>query len=490
MENVRAMPKISEPDFYERMVARHSGDSIVVTGPDGLTEWVNDAFIRMSGYEMDELIGVKPGVLLQGPETDPATVRAISEALHDRRPIRTEILNYDKSRRSYWLEILITPIFDEDGRHTHFMSIERDITERKNLEAASNAVLTREKHREAERVLVGQISEWLYSAKSLDELLKVVQRGMETLIPEAEGALYIYASSRDTLDEVATWGDADVPNRVKPDQCWALRRGRAYSFGTRPIEFTCEHIPTEDYPYFCLPIVAHGETIGLLHIKFTSLDMTADRRAKIETFIHQRWQLALLCAEQISLAVANVQLRQELIDQSVRDPLTGLWNRRWLVDTMYKVQNRARQSGLPYSLISLDVDRFKQFNDHYGHDAGDTVLRETAKVIEDIAGARGHVCRIGGEEFVVLCPDIDHDPACLLADEVRANLATREVTYAGDRLPAITVSCGVATYPDDGATVVDLMRVADLALYAAKGSGRDCVLSCREIPPPKRGKAS
>ena len=229
------MQKTSEPDFYERIVARHSGDSIVVTGPDGLTEWANDAFLRMSGFQLDEIVGKKPGTLLQGPDTDPETVRAISDALRNRRPIRTEILNYDKSRTPYWLEILITPIFDDAGTHTHFMSIERDITERKNLEAASNEVLSREKHREAERVLVGQISEWLYSAKSLDELLMVVRRGMETLIPEAEGALYIYASSRGTLDEVAVWGDAHVPNCVKPDQCWALRRGRAYSFGTRAI---------------------------------------------------------------------------------------------------------------------------------------------------------------------------------------------------------------------------------------------------------------
>ncbi len=475
------MPETVRPDFYERMIARHSLDSIIITGTDGITEWVNEAFTRMTGYQLDDMVGKKPGAVLQGSETETATIQAISDALRNRTPIRTEIRNIAKSLRPFWIDLLITPIFDEDGKHTHFMSIQRDITERKEREQVNEDILRREKHREAERSLVGQLSEWLYTAKSLDELLMVVRRGMETLIPEAEGALFFYAASRDTLDLAAYWGGAEALDRVKPDQCWALRRGRAYSFGTRAIEFTCDHVSGAECPYFCLPIVANGETIGLLHLCFTGLDVTIERRSDIEVFMHQRWRLALSCAEQISLAVANVRLRQELLDQSVRDPLTGLWNRRWLLETIHKVQNRARQANIPFSIISLDIDHFKQFNDHYGHDAGDTVLRDAAKMIADLVDRRGHVCRMGGEEFVIICPDLDHEPTCRLAEELRTALATHQITYAGEWLPAITISSGVASFPDDGVTVVDLMRIADMALYAAKDRGRDRTLSCREL---------
>ncbi len=263
------MPETVRPDFYERMIARHSLDSIIITGTDGITEWVNEAFTRMTGYQLDDMVGKKPGAVLQGSETETATIQAISDALRNRTPIRTEIRNIAKSLRPFWIDLLITPIFDDDGKHTHFMSIQRDITERKEREQVNEDILRREKHREAERSLVGQLSEWLYTAKSLDELLMVVRRGMETLIPEAEGALFFYAASRDTLDLAAYWGGAEALDRVKPDQCWALRRGRAYSFGTRAIEFTCDHVPARGVSLFLPadrgPWRNHRASAPLLH---------------------------------------------------------------------------------------------------------------------------------------------------------------------------------------------------------------------------------
>jgi len=122
-------------DFYARLIAEHSTDSIVVTDREGLTVWCNLAFTKMSGFVMHEMQGKTPGSVLQGPATDPATVMSIRNALYERREIRTEIVNYSKSGSAYWIEIRITPIFDEEGVHTHFMSIERDVTERKDLQA-------------------------------------------------------------------------------------------------------------------------------------------------------------------------------------------------------------------------------------------------------------------------------------------------------------------------------------------------------------------
>ena len=377
--------KITGSDYYERMVARNSTDSIVVTGTDKLIEWVNDAFTLMSGFSFDEVVGRSPGQLLQGRDTDPGTVKTVSLALSERRPIVTEILNYHKDGRPYWIEMNITPVFDASGRHTHYMSIERDITERKALEQDRLELIQREKHSEGERQLLSQVSEWLYSAKSLDELLLVARRALSTLIPEAEGSLYIYSDSRDTLEVASSWGDTRSIEPVDPDDCWALRRGRAYSFGTRAIEFGCKHVENEDHPFFCLPIVADGETIGMLHLRFTSFHLKTMDRKMIQTFIDHRWKLALLCAEQMSLAIANVRLRQVLLDQSVRDPLTDLWNRRWLLETTNKMIAQARTGDTELAIISLDIDHFKSFNDRFGHDAGDLVLREVADLLVDVS---------------------------------------------------------------------------------------------------------
>ena len=485
-------PTKAPPGFYEGLVARHGTDSVVVTDARGVTVWVNEAFLRLSEFGRDEIVGLSPGTVLQGPETDPHTVAEVARALEERRPIQTEILNYTKSGRPYWIEMRITPVFDETGRHTHFLASERDVTERRALEQKNEKVLERERHRENERTLLTQINEWLYSAKSLDELLHVTRKAMSTLIPEAEGRLYIYTDERDTLEVASAWGEQVSIDPVNPDQCWALRRGRAYAFGTRPIEFACEHVGSEDHPYFCLPIVADGETIGMLHLKFPAFDLKTMDRRNIETFIHQRWSLCLLCAEQMSLAIANVRLRHVLLDQSVRDPLTKLWNRRWLVDTTNRMIAQARSGEIELSIVACDIDHFKQFNDQFGHDAGDLVLREMGDVLTDVARDRGAVCRTGGEEFVILCPGLSHPDALALGEDIRSALALLSLRYEGKSLPEVTVSAGVSSYMA-GATAQALLRAADAALYEAKANGRNRVVSAYAMarpPDPARPDAA
>lgn len=462
--------------FYARLIAQHSTDSIVLTDREGLAVWCNQSFVKMSGYMMFEMVGRTPGSVLQGPETDPETVQRIHNALRERREIQTEIVNYSKSGDLYWIELRITPIFDEKGAHTHFMSIERDVTERKKLERRTKDMIARELRSKEERRLLTLMSEWLYSGKSMDEVLMVVRRSVETLFPCCFGALYVFANSRNVLDLMATWGEDRVPGalapqQVEPDGCWSLRRGRAYHFGSAPIEFPCDHVAQGIEKYFCIPIIAHGETIGMLHL-------TQDEATRMnkETDWQQRWDLALLCGEQISLALANVRLRQELMDQSVRDQLTSLSNRRWFLDAAHREILRSSKTGAPLALISVDVDHFKRFNDNHGHDAGDTVLREMGKMMAEFFRNGQYPCRIGGEEFVVLCPGMTPDEALAMAEDFRASVSGLTLIYAGGPLPSITLSAGVCSYPRDGLDVIELLKSADEALYRAKTAGRDCVM--------------
>jgi diguanylate cyclase (GGDEF)-like protein/PAS domain S-box-containing protein len=468
-----ALP-VDSDRFYADLILRHSGDGVVVCDADRGTVWMNLAYSQQTGYALEDLLGKDPGELLQGPETCRETAKRIKTACRQLREIRVDILNYRADGQPFWVDLKITPIFNSEGVHTHFMSTIRDITERKVLEQQNEEMRHAEELRQSERQLLALTSEWLYSARSFDELLMVVKRAMHTLIPEAEGALYIYDDDRATLHLAAHWGSMpDFPAQILADECWALRRGRAYSYGTKPIQFTCDHVAKPGTPYFCLPIIAHGETIGLMHIVFDGFEEGGVMRHMRDAVLRNRWDISLICAEQISLAVANVRLRQELHERSIRDPLTGLWNRRWLMDRAGREASATLREGSALSLIILDVDHFKKFNDQYGHDAGDVVLREVGAVLSAHAGEQVLPCRLGGEEFVLLCPNTNADQARQQAERIREGLANLRAMHQGTALPQITASFGVASLPGHAQRVDQLLAAADRALYQAKAQGRN-----------------
>ncbi len=463
--------------FYSDLVLHHSSDAVVICDPDGLAVWINPAFTVQTGYGAGEVLGADPLALLRGQETDRDAVEQIMLGFQQRRETRLDILNYSRSGASFWADLKLSPVYDSTGKHTHFIATMRDITERKLLEDQNEEMRHSEALRQAERHLLALTSEWLYSAKSFDELLMVIKRAMHTLIPEADGALYVYDASRTMLELAASWGTMpEFETQILPDDCWALRRGRAYAFGQKPIQFACDHVHKPGTPYFCLPIIAHGETIGLMHIVFEGYEETGLMRHMRDDVFRNRWDVSLICAEQISLAVANVRLRQELQEKSWRDPLTGLWNRRWFMEKAQREVSQATRNQRELALISVDVDHFKQFNDRFGHDAGDEVLMEVGRIMLRVSGPNIHPCRIGGEEFVFLCIDCDEATALAQAEALRTEISQAQLHVRGQSLPSITISAGLGLLQRDGPGLQDIMHAADRALYHAKASGRDRVV--------------
>ncbi|WP_254445888.1 GGDEF domain-containing protein [Ruegeria sp. HKCCD7255] len=212
--------------------------------------------------------------------------------------------------------------------------------------------------------------------------------------------------------------------------------------------------------------MAHGETVGLLHLRAIE--------GQKEGFRDSR-KLAQLCAEQISMAIANVRMRDQLHDQSVPDPLTGLFNRRHMTETLRKSISRSQQTGAYLSLIAVDVDHFKKFNDTHGHDAGDMVLRAVGAALEQGCERDEVACRIVGEEFMLILPDNSPEDAVSRAEQLRQAVEAVTVRYGEKALPRITISVGVSHYPAHGTMPQDLMRAADDALYQAKDKGRNQV---------------
>lgn len=462
-------------DFYAGLIAQFSTDSIVIMNTVGEVVWANSAFEKQTGYRVNEVLGLAIGKMTSGPETDPETLNTIRSALIEQKAARVEIVQYSKAKKPNWIELTLSPIFDDAGALTHFLSSSHLIEDRKALEAEREEAARRERQRKAERHTLAKTTEWLYSARTLDDLYSIVKKCMPKLIPDADGGLYIYSNSRDVLDIAVKFGDVSVPSYIEPDNCWALRRGRSYHFGQDEIEFPCGHMPEQTGRSFCLPLIAHGETIGMLWLQWSeeipSLNVDAP-----EDELNRHWDLALMLAEQISLTIANVRLRQELQDRSIKDALTELWNRRYFLETLRKAKARCDDRGEVVSLISIDIDHFKLFNDHHGHDAGDLVLRHVGDAMKTFVRDTDTPCRIGGEEFSIICPATSGEEALALANGLRERIKDIEVKYNGQKLPQIAISAGVATYPDDAATCEGLTKLADEALYAAKGNGRDCVV--------------
>jgi diguanylate cyclase (GGDEF)-like protein len=326
-----------------------------------------------------------------------------------------------------------------------------------------------------EALLLSELTEWLQSCKSLDELYQMVAEFLCKLLPGCAGSLYIYANSRDILESAKAWNGGETTPAMHPDDCWGLRRGRTYTYGDKDIDFPCTHVGAETHgSYCCIPILAHGETIGLLHLAF-GCDHKADRDTRLNEVIIEQRRLGLVCSEQISLAIANVKLRDQLRDQSIRDALTGMFNRRYMLETCRREFARATRARQSVSILSIDVDHFKKFNDNHGHDAGDTVLRAVADCMKSSFREDDVPCRFGGEEFVIILPGATQEIAVQKAEDLRRKVEAVTVRYLDGILPRITISVGIAAFPNAGDNPQAVLKVADEALYQAKADGRNRV---------------
>ena len=355
-----------------------------------------------------------------------------------------------------------------------------DISERKKNEAellASKRVLE-QSLAEVEKIHVevsqlGELSSFLQACQKADEAYAAIAEYGPRLLPESSGALYLFDDNREHLGQMLAWErEGQVQQRsarsFMASECWALRRGQQYRLDKPTRVLTCRHIHYDEnsiFPYICLPLIAQGKTFGLLFIEF--------REGNGVQSVNIRHRLAVSLAEQIGLALANIRLRDALRLQSICDPLTGLYNRRHMEESLRRELSRASRQKTMLAVAMLDVDHFKKFNDTYGHDAGDLVLQSVAKVLKKMLRESDIVCRYGGEEFVLLLPDANEEIACECAECLLNAIRSLELRHGGKDLGKITISVGLSLYPIHTLEAENLVKLADAALYDAKRSGRD-----------------
>lgn len=352
-----------------------------------------------------------------------------------------------------------------------FYLIHREFRFRSRTEASLlDAVDQMERHNE-ETKLVSQMGDYLRGCREREEVYKVISDSMPLLFPQSFGSVSVFNNSRNILLPAITWGT--LPNGVAlefgAEDCWALRQGRGHLATGRNSAPICPHLQhvTRDYVSFCLPLQAQGETIGQIY--FGALAVESAHVGKHEMGTMRR------ITEQISLALANLNLQQALREQSIKDPLTKLYNRRYLEETLARECSRAQRNAKPLSVLLMDIDHFKKVNDTYGHDAGDAVLVAFAKMLQQNIRKEDIACRLGGEEFVLVLPDASLEQAAVRAEKICEAARGLTIKFQRDVLN-VTVSIGACDYPEGGQTPEELIQRADICLYKAKADGRNCVV--------------
>ena len=319
---------------------------------------------------------------------------------------------------------------------------------------------------------VNQFVELLQSCLTVGEAYQQSALALGHFFPA--GALLMLNPSRNLLEVATSWGTPfTTPGPFSPDTCWALRKGQVHAAQPGGFGLLCGHIdPAAAGSYLCVPMVAQGDSLGVL-----SVMNPAPRDAALDAPSFQRSQeLAISLAEWISLALGNLMLRETLKHQAVRDPLTGLFNRRHMEEFLARELLRAARNNKPAAVLMADIDHFKQFNDAFGHEAGDVLLRDLGSMLSSEVRGGDVACRYGGEEFLLILPDTDLQVACQRAEKLNQQVRKLHVRLRGETLRRITLSIGVAGFPQHGATPAQILTAADQALYKAKADGRDRVV--------------
>ncbi|WP_050645594.1 sensor domain-containing diguanylate cyclase [Vibrio coralliirubri] len=321
--------------------------------------------------------------------------------------------------------------------------------------------------------LMHRLANMLAACNNMVEAQQIVSDILPRILGNVNGSVSLMRASRNQLITQLDWGET-WPGSASfaPEECWSLRKGRAHQSNDDFHSLTCGHMhEMENNQTLCIPLTAHGNTIGIMHLYFGVGDIKIDPITE---------QLAFSVSEHLGLALANLSLQEKLRSQALSDPLTGLFNRRFFEQKLEEHSMNSATSEQPLSLLMLDLDHFKRFNDNFGHDAGDFVLKEISALLKQSVSEDEIACRLGGEELAVLLPHYSMQEATEFGQTLCDAVRSMHLEHKGLSLGQLGVSIGVATYPKPASDTESLVKMADNALYMAKDMGRSRVVNYDE----------
>ena len=319
---------------------------------------------------------------------------------------------------------------------------------------------------------INSVAGYLQSSSSIPQVGKIISEFYSKRSNDIYGALYIFANSRNHLEIVSSFGARDLAKIIDPEQCWGLRQGRFHTFKTGGISPCCDHLdPVELNASTCHPLIAHGEALGVLVVASDHTPSSEDNEV-----VRSSERIAAAVAQHLALAVANLKLRDTLKEQSIRDPLTGAFNRRHFEIIAEKETAQSVRHDRPFAILMIDIDHFKKYNDLHGHSAGDRALFIFADHIRRHTRAADWLFRMGGEEFLLLLREAEPEAAELKAQRLLDGVAKMQIDLNGQILPSITASIGMAMFHGQEKSIEQTLSQADQALYKAKAGGRNRVV--------------
>jgi len=324
-----------------------------------------------------------------------------------------------------------------------------------------------------EIALLGDMSRQLKTCLTPEEAYATISDFAQLIFPGEAGALYMLSPSQNLVEAVAAWGQASSGQSeavFAPDDCWALRSGQMHLVEDVRTGMLCRHVRSSDSSgpasYLCVPLMEQGSPLGVLYLWQSSPapdSAETESRQPVEAqerLTEGKQYLAMTAAEHITLALANLKLREAVRNQAIRDPLTGLFNRRYLEETLERELRRADRSHHPLGVIMLDLDHFKRFNQTFGHEAGDKFMQAVGHFLQTHIRGEDVACRYREDEFALVLPEASLEAARARAQQIRDAIQRLSIQHSGQSLSPVGLSLGVASFPENGSTGEAILQAA------------------------------
>lgn len=486
-ERQQAEEALRQNEELYRTLIESQGEGLAIVDQDEIFIFANPAADRIFGVPKGSLAGHNLNEFVHAGQFEAIRAETAKRMRGERSSYEMVIQRPDGELRS--LLTTVTPRYEKNGEFTGSFGIFRDITERAKAEEAlrsseqklrqTNEQLTKwlnelEAHNQ-ETSLLKEMGDLLQSCHEVEEAYQVFDQFIRQLFPATGGVLYVFEDNDGSLEAVSTWGENNEEAlQINREDCWALRRGRPHRVDDPQKGLLCPHAQiSAGQSSLCLPMIAQSESIGLMHVYF-SLDSCPEGLDYTE-WLDNHENLAITLADQVGMALANLKMHKILSEQVNHDPLTGLFNQKYLQEALQREIHRSIRKEGPLSLLIVDLDHMTEINARYGQEAGNEVLAAAAKFLGGHLRPEEIACRYHGDVFMLIFPGVACEVAWQRAVELRGEFKLLRVERQDKVIGPMTLSIGVATYPEQGKDAEDLLHAVEAALSLAKSGGRDRV---------------